>query len=249
MNTIKHLARKVLPRPIRENVLLALSIVNAARPLAPRECNICGHNGTFKAFGRPLRIDARCPRCGSLERHRLLMLALETDDLLTEDQDGLCVLHFAPEAILESKFRKRWKNYQTADLFEVADLKLNLEAIELPDSSVDLIVANHVLEHVDDLKTAREFNRILRPGGVLLCMVPIVEGWDSTYENPAVTDPRDRWLHFGQGDHVRYFGRDFRQRIESGGFTLFREVTAQGDAVIRYGLLRGEKLFCFRSHG
>jgi predicted SAM-dependent methyltransferase len=77
-----------------------------------------------------------------------------------------------------------------------------MEAIDLPDASVDLIIANHVLEHVDDAKASRELSRILRPNGVLLCMVPIVEGWATTYQNPDITTDEGRMLHFGQEDHV-----------------------------------------------
>jgi SAM-dependent methyltransferase len=130
-------------------------------------------------------------------------------------------------------------------LFQPADLKLDLEAIDLPDASVDLIIANHVLEHVDDAKASRELSRILRPNGVLLCMVPIVEGWATTYENPDITTDEGRMLHFGQEDHVRFYGRDFRDRIAKGGFSLRDEITAEGEEVIRYGLVRGEKVFVF----
>jgi predicted SAM-dependent methyltransferase len=135
--------------------------------------------------------------------------------------------------------------YQTADLFQPADLKLNMEAIDLPDASVDLIIANHVLEHVDDAKASRELSRILRPNGVLLCMVPIVEGWATTYQNPDITTDEGRMLHFGQEDHVRFYGRDFRDRIAKGGFNLREEITAEREDVIRYGLVRGEKVFVF----
>jgi hypothetical protein len=54
-----------------------------------------------------------------------------------------------------------------------------------------------------------------------------------------------RWLHFGQGDHVRYYEADFRQRISAGGLKLIHEFTAEGTDVLRYGLLRGEKTFVF----
>lgn len=174
------------------------------------------------------------------------MLAHERGQFKTDHGPEDFVLHFAAEPVLEKIFRKTWSNYKTADLFFPADLKLNLEEIDLEDESTALIIANHVLEHVDDRKTAREFHRILKPGGTLACMVPIIEGWEKTYENPEVSSEEDRWLHFGQGDHVRYFGRDFRDRIASGGLTLTTEFTAEGNDVIKYGLCRGEKVFIFQ---
>ena len=138
--------------------------------------------------------------------------------------------------------------YQTADLFEPADLTLNLEAIDLPDESIDLIIANHVLEHVDDGKASIELSRILSSNGILMCMVPIVEGWATTYENSNIITDKDRLLYFGQDDHLRFYGRDFRDRISKGGFNLRDEITAEGEDVIRYGLLRGEKVFVFEKN-
>jgi len=245
-NTVKNIAKRLLPRRIKQELLQITSAVKALKPFTRRNCNICGFTGYFKVFGKPLRTDACCPNCGSLERHRLFMLALQNENLRLKSDDEMCVLHFAPEEILEKKFRNRWKRYETADLFTNADLKLDIERIDLPESYCDLIIVNHVLEHVDDYKASCELSRVLKDDGVLLCMVPIVEGWDHTYENSTIKSPNERWLHFGQGDHVRFYGRDFRKRIEAGGFKLFKEVTSEGDLVLKHGLLRGEKLFCFQ---
>jgi predicted SAM-dependent methyltransferase len=112
----------------------------------------------------------------------------------------------------------------------------------LPDASVDIIIANHVLEHVDDGRALAEIFRVLRSCGELVCMVPLVEGWCETYENPAITSPTDRERHFGRYDHVRYYGSDFRQRVRAAGFAL-REITATPDDVIDHRLTRGEKVF------
>ncbi len=42
-----------------------------------RECPICGTSSSFLDAGRNDRTDARCGRCGSLERHRLIWCYLE----------------------------------------------------------------------------------------------------------------------------------------------------------------------------
>lgn len=105
-----------------------------------------------------------------------------------------------------------------------------------------MIVCSHVLEHVNDRLALVELYRILRPGGQLIVMVPIIEGWEASYENDAITSDQDRELHFGQYDHVRYYGRDIRQRLMDSGFTI-KEYTAFGADVITYSLLRGEKVF------
>lgn len=242
---IKKVARKILPQSIKIRLIRALNARLALKPLAKRECNICGYNGFFWSFGRPLRLDAQCPSCGALERHRLLMLAISRGEIKHFENKNSRVLHFAPEKSLRQIFGEKFNDYTTADLYADADLVLNLEDINVEDNHYDIIVANHVLEHVDDKKASSELSRILRKGGVLVCQVPIIEGWDITYENNKIRTDHERWLHFGQGDHVRFYGADFRKRICAGGFKLIMECTSEGSDVIQYGLLRGEKVFVF----
>lgn len=192
------------------------------------------------SFGQPPRFDARCRRCGSLERHRLEAVWLRLNPNAIDDKN---VLHFAPESVISEILRIKSRSYIGADLDgQRADTALNMENIALGDGSMDLIVCNHVLEHVDDAKALKEFYRVLAPGGMALLMFPIIEGWGRTYENTNVRSPRDRTLHFGQHDHVRYYGHDVRDRIRAAGFDL-TEFTAQEPEVTRLALSRGEKIF------
>lgn len=206
----------------------------------PRVCNVCGYEGRFTPAGGGLRLDAKCPRCNSAERHRLFKLWLDANPDALRGKD---VLHFAPEKGLSRLIAPLAKSYRTADIAPGrADLVLNIEHIDLADQSVDVIVCSHVLEHVDDRRALAGMFRILRQGGICLIMTPVVEGWVQTYENPAVTTARGRTLHFGQHDHVRYYGADIRTRIKAAGFGLV-EFTAEGPNVFRYALLPGEKVF------
>src|SRR5262245_9384207 len=109
------------------------------------------------------------------------------------------------------------------------DRRENIEATSFADATFDVVISPHVFEHVDDRRAIGEMRRILRPSGLLLCMVPLIDGWNSTYENPSAVTARERDLHFGQADHVRYYGRDFRDRLGAGGFGV-REYTAEGPA-------------------
>ena len=206
-------------------------------------CSVCDYAGSFQAVGYPPRPAARCPRCASEERHRLLVLVQERHHIM---DTGAQVLHFAPELSVGRYLRHRFPNYTTADLFrDDVDLNIDIEAIAQPDGSYDAIVCSHVLEHVNDRAALREIHRVLRPGGQLLAMIPVIEGWESTYENSDVATPEARALHFGQDDHVRYYGRDVRERFTEAGFVL-EEYASEPAECLEFGLARGERLFVAR---
>lgn len=214
----------------------------AVRGITPRECPICEYYGSFTAFGQPPRYDARCGKCGSLERHRLFRLWMaRTPDAFAAHH---CVLHFAPEVQLSPLIRSMVGTYETSDLSEKRNVThhVNIEDTGLPDAAYDRIICSHVLEHVDDARALSELFRMLRPGGIALLATPICEGWASTYEDPSITAPAERRVHFGQSDHVRFYGRDFRDRVRAAGFDL-DEFTAEEPDVLDYGLMRGETLF------
>jgi SAM-dependent methyltransferase len=207
-----------------------------------RECPNCDYYGLFSAFGNPPRFDAQCPACSSLERHRLFRLALDRKSLIGPTDK---VLHFAPEKALSADVRRRSGQYITTDYSrENVDVKLDIEAMDVDEAAYDKIVCMHVLEHVDDHKALAEIFRTLAPGGTAILATPIVEGWKDSYEDVDVStmSKSERVLHYGQWDHVRFYGRDFRQRIKSAGFRLEEFVAVEPD-VARYGLMRGETVF------
>jgi SAM-dependent methyltransferase len=207
----------------------------------PRTCTICGYHGRFHPYGRPLRPDARCPKCTSLERHRLLWHWYGGDTAKLAEP----ILHFAPDPFLSKEFRKQYTDYVTADLFAPADLALDIEAIDLPDRCMRTVICSHVLEHVDDAKALAEIRRILTDDGLAIIAVPIAHARETTYENPAVRTAKERELHFGQSDHVRYYGRDVRDRLRKAGFT-FEEVAADGRMVAEHALLAEDIFFLCR---
>lgn len=212
----------------------------AASSLIPRHCPICAYRGPFGPWGKVPRPDAVCPQCLSLERHRLFKLAFDETKPLAADAS---LLHFAPEAAVSRFVRPLCSEYVTTDfLRNDVDLKLNIEALDLPDQSFDALICSHVLEHVDDRAALAEMFRILKPGGVALLAVPLVEGWDASYEDPAITDRRERLAHFGQEDHVRRYGRDFRDRVRQAGF-LLTEFVRDGADSVRYSIIPGERVF------
>jgi len=227
---------------------LAKLFVSMSRPVAeqqPYTCPLCGYSGLFDPiFGsNALRFDAECPSCQSRERHRFIKLWLVSE----APEEGLgSFLHFAPEPSLEREIRSRCMEYRTADITPGrADLVLNMESIDLPDASVDTIMANHVLEHVDDRKALPELFRILRPGGLALLTTPVTHAWQHSYEDPSITTPEARHRHFGQADHVVFFGSDIDDRIRAAGFDLEKAV-ADGAQAAKYGLIRGDTIYLAR---
>lgn len=206
----------------------------------PRNCPLCGYYGSFTPFGFPPRIDAMCAKCGSLERHRMYSLLLEQNPLISKNHK---TIHFAPENGLRDLIGGLSGEYVTADLRgKNVNLKLNIENLELEGECFDRIVCNQVMEHVDDVKMLSELHRILRPRGIAFLNTLVCEGWEKTYENPKVQTPRERTLHFAQSDHVRFYGRDIRDRLAAPGFQV-EEFVAEEPDVSKYGLWRGERIF------
>ena len=171
------------------------------------ECPVCGAKyRKFLPYGYVhARANALCPKCLSLERHRLLWLYLtrETDLLKCYPR----TLHIAPEVCimrhLKPHFAGHPGQYVTADLESpLADLHFDVQQIPLADDSVDVILCNHLLEHVaDDRKALCELYRILKPGGWGILLSPVEADYEQTFEDDTITDPDERTRIFGQYDH------------------------------------------------
>jgi ubiquinone/menaquinone biosynthesis C-methylase UbiE len=162
-----------------------------------------------------------CPNCLSLERHRLLWLFLQKKtNFFTAN---LKVLHIAPEQAFLSRFKKLSNmEYVTADLESpLADIKLDITQMPLPDNAFDVVICNHVLEHItDDNKAMREVLRVLKPNGWAILQVPLDISQTETYEDEKITDRQERELIFGQYDHVRVYGLDYKNRLVNAGFKV-----------------------------
>lgn len=173
----------------------------------------------FLPFGRPLRWGARCPRCGSLERHRLLALYLRRERFLGGLGRVLAIGPFSPV----SRFLKgHATELVTLDLNNpLADVRAPIEALPFPDATFDTIECSHVLEHVtDDMAGLAEMRRVLTVGGSAMIQVPFFAGDGPTDEDPSVVAPEERRRRFGQHDHVRAYGRDFPDRLAAAGFAF-----------------------------
>lgn len=168
-----------------------------------------------------VRENVLSPGTLSLERHRLLWLYLKNETTVFTDR--LKVLHFAPEQAFYKRFRKlkNW-DYTTTDLNSpIADVKADICDLPFKDNEFDMIICNHVLEHIpDDTKAMQEIYRILKPGGKAILQVPYDKNREKTFEDNSITDPAERTKIFGQYDHVRVYGMDYFDKLKSIGFTV-----------------------------
>ena len=184
------------------------------------------------------------PSTLSLERHRLLWLFLKKET--TFFTDPLKVLHFAPEQAFYKRFRKLENlEYTTTDLNSpLADVKADICDLPFPANSFDVILCNHVLEHIpNDTKAMHELYRVLKPGGWGVFQIPQDLSSERTFEDNSITDKTERAKIFGQYDHVRVYGRDYFDKLRSIGFKVTeKDFTAQlTDAEMeRYRLAKGE---------
>lgn len=175
-----------------------------------------------------------CPSCGCNDRERHLWLYLGRTKLLA-DASQKRILHVAPERGLEHKIRALQPlEYVTGDLSPQRpdQRKINVEKLDFPDGYFDLVICNHVLEHVDRPDAAlAEFKRCLVPGGHLIAQTPYSPMLKHTFELTNRPDEDFAVRYFGQNDHVRLFGMDIVERFRAAGLNgdLYPHTTVLGD--------------------
>ena len=217
--------RKWLPEPVFRSV----KAVDRAIPWDVMlrgdglECPCCG--GRFRRFrslhGRP---SAMCPRCGALERHRVLWLYLrDRTDVFTKP---LSLLHFAAEPGFEDRLRAMDNlDYASVDLYPKNAFQRRVDITDMPyeNESWDVVMANHVFGEVpDDRAAMREVYRVLKPGGSLISQTAV---------DPALTETQEKSLSAQMaflpkggaqavGANIRRYGTDYEQRLEAAGFDV-----------------------------
>jgi len=178
----------------------------------------------FLPYGyNKIRENALSPSTLSLERHRLLWLYLKNEtDFFTSKKK---VLHFAPEQAFFERFKAMDNlDYTTTDLDSpIADVKADICNLPFANDTFDLIICNHVLEHIVNDKVAmNELYRVMKRGGMGIFQVPYEEDLETTYEDSSIKGKKERKEAFGQYDHVRIYGQDYFERLENTGFNVLQ---------------------------
>lgn len=224
MSYIKSLGKRLIPK---KYIVFSIDMYVTLRYLCNTVlyfglrfgCPCCG--GRLRKFVEIYKNQFRCPRCGSFERQRLLYLYLKNrTNFFT---DNLKILHVGASPFLQREWKKlRNLDYISADLsFPTAMVKMDITDISLPDNQFDCIICYHVLEHIrDDQKAMKELFRVLKPGGWAILQSCQDPNLDKTIEDPNIISPEDRFRLFGWYDHLRRYGKDYKDKLENAGFVV-----------------------------
>jgi ubiquinone/menaquinone biosynthesis C-methylase UbiE len=125
-------------------------------------------------------------------------------------------------------------------------VKVDITAVDFPHEYFDLLIANHVLEHVpDDRRAMSEIFRVLKPGGRAVLQTPFSPVLAGSFQDAAIDTEADRLLFYGEVDHVRVYGRDLFTRLEEAGFGVATQRHADlfpPDAAAYHGVNPAEDL-------
>ena len=260
---MKNIIKKILPYRVYTTIQNNVNGIRARQYKGDKYlCPIC--EGKFSKFlpsglnydvikeknivGAGYRENAVCPKCLSYDRERLIYLYLKNQKEFIFKND-IKMLHVAPEKALRKIFMDHQSiDYLSADLnHPSAKVKMDITNIHLDNETFNVIICNHVLEHIpDDKKAISELYRVLKTGGFAILQVPISYSIGKTEEDLSITNDKDRIRLYGQEDHVRLYGIDYKDRLEEVGFKVkIIDFVSQlkDEQTIQYSLLKEEKIF------
>lgn len=172
------------------------------------QCSVCQVRLPFfytHANDLAIIVNSICPNCSSRSRHRGLSFVY--GKVLKELNTPVSVLHFAPEPVFYPLFRNNpMVSYKTADLFlNDVDFKEDIQKLNFSDAQYDLVLCNHVIEHVpDDTAALAEMSRVLKPGGLAIITIP----GDFRRKRTIYFD------HLRYNGHYRDYGLDVLKKME-----------------------------------
>jgi len=218
---LKRLLKKIFFLGYKYYCPVCSSRIRFFRSLDPN--NFKNHDHGFEDYETLNYDDYLCPVCYSTDRDRAIYFYLRTKIINSSAKINL--LEFAPGSLREYLSKNREISYRTCDLFmNFVDDQFDIQSLGYPDSSFDILICSHVLEHVpDDLMAMRELYRVLKPSGTAILLVPISLKLEQVREDKegTVISDEDRVSLYGQSDHLRLYSKTaFVSRLEKAGFKI-----------------------------
>lgn len=158
-------------------------------------CYTCDRNVKFAAYNLWLRDHFMCTNCGSIPRERALMRVIEA---MFPSWRSAVVHESSPCARgASARLSRECAHYVASQYFSdqasgslVGKIRNeNLGCLTFGDESIDLHVTQDVLEHVfDSADVFREIARTLKPGGMHIFTVPLVNGMAASKPRAIMRD-------------------------------------------------------------
>jgi SAM-dependent methyltransferase len=216
------------------------------------ECNICGWRGrkfiNFYTGYQHVYKNSVCPGCYSHPRHRAYYIYITK--LFSAIEKKIKVLHFSPEPFIANIFTASANvEYLSVDIDPLKAMRCeDITKLSFKAESFDMIICIHVFEHIhDDQKAMQEVYRVLKTGGLALLDVPIDFSLATTYEDSTITSPEGRTKAFWQWDHLRLYGRDYKDKLAGIGFRVEEDdyISFLGDAYAeKHGIEQNPSYLC-----
>ena len=198
--------------------------------------------------GGGYRENAICSYCRRIDRHRFSYITSRKKiEEKINNVNKVKVLHFAPEYDLGILDSERI-HYVKADLFPYDESveRVDVTNIRYEDKTFDIVVINHVLEHiVNEEKAVCELLRVIKEDGIVICSFPIAHRIEKTIETKKELSPEELLIQFGQKDHVRLYGLDFVERFNKYGakVTVLRpKDVVDLNLIDEYGLIENDTI-------
>jgi SAM-dependent methyltransferase len=190
-----------------------------------------------------------CVHCRAQDRERHVFMYFDRLGMW-DKMKGAAVLHIAPERHLSVAVQERNPSqYVMGDLYPSDPKVHKIDVTEIPfeANTFDLVLCNHVLEHVPDyLKAMSEIFRVLKPGGTAILQTPFSAILKNNFEDDCINTDEMRFYFYAQEDHVRLFSQErFHEGLKKTGFDL--QLVKQSDLFDEqtsnyYGVNRKEDL-------
>lgn len=228
--------------------------------IIPFVCPFCGYGGPLELMGAdrfPIlqqlqvigagRRAARCPKCESTDKERLVFLFLK-DIVRTEKLRQASILHIAPEPNLQKWLQSISSKYIAGDAFLqnqkfIGDVRyVDICSTKFENNEFDYIICNHVICDIkNDIKALNELYRILNYNGIAILQVPVTK-LANTVEYDNVQTKEEREIAYGYGYHERiYNDKDYIRLLGETGFEV--EVCNYYKDFGLYGLNEKENLY------